>query len=294
MNALAGTFATAMRRAATSVEPVRLVVRAAGRLMWGKSLKHRELYSKELPCCASAFHIFLNDWCSTIRGFEGAGYPFPEDPRITWFEKQMGSFRNKTVLELGPLEGRQTCQLERAGAHVLAIESNQRSFLKCLIVKNALHLNSDFVYGDFRPYLEAASDNSFDFIAASGVLYHMTEPVKLLHEITRVSDAFGVWTHYYDPTIIVGSKRLHFSPKPQMQVVEEVKVEGYQQSYMWSVAGSSFCGGNTSTSLWLTKDGLLRYVESRGFEVTIGEDDRQHPNGPCILFFAKRKARGAN
>jgi hypothetical protein len=117
----------------------------------------------------------------------------------------------------------------------------------------------------------------------------MSEPVKLLHDIARVTDAFGVWTHYYDREIIVGDRQIAFDPEPQVQTVEGKSVEVYRQNYMRSIGTPKFSGGSEPISFWMTKDGLLQYVESLGFEVKVGKDEPHHPNGPSILFFASRK-----
>ena len=132
--------------------------------------------------------------------------------------------------------------MEHYGANVIAIEANRRAFLKCLIVKNALHMQSQFLYGDFRRYLESAQTGSFDFVAAVGVLYHMTEPLKLLYDIARVTDAFGVWTHFYDRSALESSW-MNFDKKPEVQTHHGKSVEAYRQYYLRGNRIASFCGG---------------------------------------------------
>ena len=278
-------FRTAALQTAAKLPVIRRMVQSGGRL-WRRSSQFRDIYSHECPSAATPFSIFQNAWSSKVPGFETGTLDLFDDFRVRWMETQLGSFSGKRVLELGPLEGGHTCMMERAGANVIAIEANQRSFLKCLIVKEALQLKSQFLYGDFRPYLETAQPGAFHFVLAAGVLYHMLEPVKLLHDIARVTDAFGLWTHYYDPAVT--SSKLQFSPKPLIQTADGKSVAVYQQHYLWSVALPSFCGGSGPTSCWLTKDGLLQYVKHLGFEIQVGEDNPHHPNGPTILLFARR------
>lgn len=282
-----GKIQDGLKKATAIFPPARRALQAGAR-MWGKSSQFSDLYSHNAPSPATAFDIFRNEWSSAVPGFDTGKSPLFDDSRIKWLEAQLGSFEKKRVLELGPLEGGQTCMMERAGADVLAIEANQRAFLKCLIVKNALNLKSSFLYGDFRPYLENAAPDSFDFVTAIGVLYHMTEPVKLLFDVARVTTAFAVWTHYYDPDAL-GEKQVRFDPKAQQQTVAGRSVEVFRQHYMASLAAPGFCGGSAATSFWLTKRGLLEYVESLGFDVSVGDENLNHPNGPCILFFAKRR-----
>ena len=89
--------------------------------------------------------------------------------------------------------------LQKAGVKSLtAIESNSSAFQKCLITKEVFKLNKvNFLFGDFQKYLEETKHN-YDFILASGVLYHLKDPVDFLESILNKSNAFFVWTHFYE------------------------------------------------------------------------------------------------
>ncbi len=239
-----------------------------------------------MPTDATPFSIFKDAWSSAVPGFETGKAELFDDFRIRWLEEKYGSFNGKRVLELGPLEGGHTTMMEHAGATVTAIEASQRGFLKCLVVKNALHLQSEFLYGDFRPYLEAASPLSFDFVLAVGVLYHMLEPLKLLHDIARVTNSFGLWTHYYDPAICRDD--LRFNATPVRQTVGDVSADAYEQHYLSSMRSKQFIGGTEPTSRWMTRQGLIASIRALGFEVTLGDENLKHQNGPCILLLARR------
>ena len=87
---------------------------------------------------------------------------------------------------------------ERNANKVIAVEANSRAYLKCLCIKEILNLHKvEFKLGDFMPLLEN-QNNRYDMVFASGVLYHMEDPIKLLKLISRTSDRLFVWTHYYD------------------------------------------------------------------------------------------------
>jgi hypothetical protein len=273
-------------RIARRFPPGRRLIQYAGRRR-AQAPQFQDLYSKEMPSPVTPFNIFKGTWNSAIPGFPTGESALFDDFRVRWLEGQYGSFAGKRVLELGPLEGGHTYMLEQAKAQVTAIEANQRAFLKCLIVKNAFQLKSEFLYGDFRPYLAAAKAGEFDFVLAIGVLYHMTEPVKLLHDIARVTDAFGLWTHYYDVDRFKTDVR--FSSQPVLQTVDGTAVEVYQQHYLSSLTSSRFIGGSEPTSCWLTKAALLGYLKQLGFQVEVGDDNPDHPHGPCILLFARRQ-----
>ncbi len=103
------------------------------------------------------------------------------DPRILWALEQMGIVEGKRVLEIGPLEAGHTYLIDQHHpAQLHAIEANKLSFLRCLVVKEILKLkHAEFMLGDAQLWLEE-TDHVYDLILASGVLYHMQEPLRLL------------------------------------------------------------------------------------------------------------------
>ena len=159
------------------------------------------------PSEQNALDIFKNEWSSKLplarSDLQAGPIPLFEDPRVHWAVCEAGGVANQRVLELGPLEGGHTYMLqERGAASILAIEANTRAFLKCLIVKNIFNLHkADFRCGDFISFLRQNTER-FDFVLATGVLYHMTSPVELLQLLSRVTDRLFMWTHYYDEAII--------------------------------------------------------------------------------------------
>ena len=77
------------------------------------------------------------------------------------------------MLELGPPECGHTFMLDRLGAtEVTAIASNQKAFLRCLIVKELLGIpNARFWCGDFMAYLHDAVERRtrWDLCLSSGL-----------------------------------------------------------------------------------------------------------------------------
>lgn len=63
----------------------------------------------------------------------------------------------------------------------------------------------EFKYGDFVSYLESTAE-LFDFIIASGVLYHLKNPIKALELILSKSHSVLIWTHYYDKELIKNNR----------------------------------------------------------------------------------------
>ena len=159
-------------------------------------------YDMRAPLPSNAVDLFRGEWAGEIPGFASGPLPLFNDPRVRFFEETVGSFSGKRILELGPLEASHTfMMLSRGAESVLAIEANTRSFLKCLVVKQILNLDrSYFILGDFMKYLDHPA--RFDICIASGVLYHMREPLRLLEGATRAANDVCIWTHYYDHGLI--------------------------------------------------------------------------------------------
>jgi SAM-dependent methyltransferase len=252
-------------------------------------------YSTENPSPQVALDIFRGEWSSRLptpwNQLQAGPAPHCEDPRAAWGIAQLGGVRDQEVLELGPLEAGHTCMLEREGARsVLAIEANTRAFLRCLIVKEIVGLRAArFLCGDFREFLKT-TERRFDMVFASGVLYHMTDPVQLIADIARTTRRVYLWTHYADPDIAARhetlSKRL--GPVQDMRK-DDFTYQLHRFSYENSLDWVGFCGGSAAHCAWLTRDSILGALAHFGFgKIDIGFEDRAHPNGPCFSIAAQR------
>ena len=251
-------------------------------------------YVRSAPTAQNAVDIFAGEWSSALPDAAGAvaGHvPLFSDPRVTWVIETVGGVDSFRVLELGPLEAGHTFMLHRAGAEVTAIESNTRAFLKCLVVKELLDMNGcHFLLGDFAPYLETCTDH-FDLLLASGVLYHSPDPIGLLESIARVSDRVGIWTQYYEATVVAADPA-----KARMFVVESEVVQWrghsltlHRRDYLESLQWGGFCGGPETSALWMERDDLLTVLSELGFsDIQIHSDDLTHQNGAAIMLCASR------
>jgi len=222
-------------------------------------------YVERPPARENAISIFAGEWSSNIPGFGQGHANLFDDDRIHWMGKRCGGFAGKRILELGPLEAAHTYMMANAGARVTAIEANTRAFLKCLVVKNVLNFDADIQLGDFRPHL-ANSQEQYDVIVSCGVLYHMTDPLKLLQDMAKRAPAIGIWTHYYDPDIINDRQDLRdkFCSDARICNIGSQKITMYQQSYLKALEWSGFCGGSHPISFWLTRDSLLGALNEHG------------------------------
>ncbi|MBI2439765.1 MAG: class I SAM-dependent methyltransferase [Lentisphaerae bacterium] len=241
----------------------------------------------------NAVDIFKGEWASALPGslkVRSGTIPLFEDARIQWLNQRL-SVAGLTVLELGPLEGGHTWQLERLGAaRILALEANRRAFLKCLIVKELLELKrARFRCVDFMAYLEAAPE-PVDLCVASGVLYHLAQPVVFLEQVSRVAQSMFLWTHYYDETIIRRNQAIAF------RFSAGVKAEHggfrhtlYRRNYGAGLFARRSYGGGESFGHWLSRDDILGALRHFGLgEIEVNFEQPDHPHGPCFALIARR------
>jgi SAM-dependent methyltransferase len=241
------------------------------------------------PSAQAAIDLFKGHWASRFPDLDppviaGDAPLFTVDHRpgqaAAAFGGGSGRLDGSRVVELGPLEGGHTYQLERLGAEVIAIEGNAEAYLKCLIVKEVLGMRAKFLLGDFGRYLDGV-ERPFDVVFASGVLYHMEEPLRLIERICRAGDNAFLWTHYYDPERCQGF---------QGAVIAHggVSVEHFRKGYGDQSHGR-FWGGLDDAACWLPRDEIVRAFKAFGHtNVDVLEANPDHPHGPCFTIATSR------
>lgn len=236
---------------------------------------------------AQAAVDLIGPWHSVFpdnSGVETGGYAGVfNDVRATWAIERLGGVSGFDILELGPLEAGHTYMLDRAGAKsVIAIEALKSAYLKCLIAKEVLDIRSaHFLLGNFMSWLEV-EQRRFDVVWASGVLYHMTEPLRLLELISARADRIYLWTHfYYDDAVpsYLKMRRISFAGETIPQ---------FERPYFMT-RRRTFCGGVCSGRAWLRRSDILKALEMLGFRrIDIAFEDRAGQMGPSFAIVAQR------
>lgn len=278
----------------------KFLLKKIGRLLPKKSSIQSELgkYDINEPKDINAFNIFDESFSTILKDANGENltngfFDATNDARLEWLVSKL-DVKNKKILELGPLEAGHTIFLEKLGAEILAIEANIGAFIRCLTVKNQYSLNAKFLLGDFNKL--GMKENQFDLVLASGVLYHMSDPVGCLEKFSKLSDKLYLWTHYFEndlslwnPNLQKALKRGKWNyKKPEVVNYNNVDVKMIQQKYGSVVMGwSGFCGGPEDYSYWIEKDDLLNLLGALGYtKIDIAFDDPSHRNGPSFCVYA--------
>ena len=278
----------------------RLFWRAGGlaKIQWAR-LRRRRLnddYETRPPSPQHALDLFPGEWSSALppghEGLTAGAIPLYADRWLHWGLERLGGVRDQRVLELGPLEGAHSWLLaSRGAASVTAIEANRRAYLKCLVMKEILGTERVRVLlGDAVAFLADSPVPRYDLAVASGVLYHMADPVTLLSRLAKAADRLYLFTFYYDEAVITGRPQL----AARFLGTEARTVDGFPHrlhvhTYQAARYEPRFCGGPAAVSRWLSRADLLGALRHVGFdEIEIGLDDPAHANGPALALVARR------
>lgn len=261
--------------------------------VWSLRRKRRlDDFVRNAQARQNAIDVFKGEWISEFppeAGVTAGNKPLFRDPRLVWMTEHM-DLKGMRVLELGPMEGAHShFLLSHGAASVVGIEANTQSYLKCLVTKELLDLrNAHFLCADFVAYLDAHPD-TYDCCLASGVLYHMSEPLKLLQQICAHAEVVYLWTHYYDPEIMQKNHaHVHRFGKEQPMEYKGFQAIGYHRSYGAQIWNPLHLGGEAPYSYWLSRADILaalRYF-GRG-QIEIGHETPDHPAGPAFSLVAR-------
>jgi hypothetical protein len=253
-------------------------------------------YLTTTPCPQNAIDIFKGEWSSRfpppLDNLNAGTIELFEDVRLKWFISEVGGLQGKQILELGPLEGGHSYMLEKHGAEsIIAIEANTHAYLRCLIAKELLGMQRvRFLSGDFIEYLKDPACPRFDIGVASGVLYHMVNPVELISLLAKSCQThLFIWTHYYDKAWGEEKKLQRKFPFAQSANYADFSHTLIRQYYDSALNWTVFCGGSRPYSHWMYRDEIIQCLKYFDFsKIKINFDQPDHPNGPAFTLLASR------
>ncbi len=246
------------------------------------TIMDRDRFELRVPSNQTIADIFKGGWATNLNqvcGVQDTGtVNLFQDPRIGMAASVLGRdgrFDDYRILELGPLEGAHSYQLESLGARsVYAVEANTEAFIKCLLVKEMLQSRTRYFCGDAISYLEAGQDE-FDLIFCCGILYHMADPLELIKQICLHTSRCFVWTHYYHADV---------AAREGARVERVVEKNGFRSTYFErdypTMEGSLFLGGNRPRQAWMERDEIIRAFAFFGLhQARVLGDSQESSNG---------------
>ena len=255
-------------------------------------------FATQAPNPQQTLDLFADEWITAFPDELGvtAGwvnhFDSGVDTRVPWAVATLpGGIAGRRVLELGPFEGYHSASLEQAGAaSVTAVEASSTAYLKCLVVKEVLGLRTTYLYGDVPAYL-ASTDERFDLVWASGILYHQADPIRFLELAAAHGDHLFLHTHYFDAQRCaqIGTAN-RFDPSRDVTVDWHGRtIRLHHYNYATDTATGTFAGGPAPFARWMTKDDLEFVLAELGLtQITYGVDDPTNPAGPGCFLLASR------
>jgi SAM-dependent methyltransferase len=256
-------------------------------------------YCAETPSAQTALDVFKDSWKSALPAelglTTGATETFHRDPRVLWVASLLpNGFQDLNILELGPFEGYDSRLFEQLGAaSVTAIEGNNINFLKCLVLKDALGLKTRFLHGGFLKYLQG-TDQRFDVVWASGVLYHSEDPLELLEQIARKADRLFLWTHFYADSLLQTEHRARFIEQKNVEQIRRderylLHYRTYAIEQLKDGLPLHYEGGVRGFSFWLERADIDRMLKALGFRsIKVQAEGLSSRSLPFVSLFAER------
>lgn len=246
---------------------------------------HRLITANPTP--QTALDIFEGHWVSKLpepySQYQAGETQLFNDARVYHLKDVVG----KSILDLGPLEGGIAYTLEKMGAtKIVSVEASTLLYLKCLVIKEILGMkNTQFLCGDAIEYLKNTTEK-FDICIASGILYHMMDPIELLWNIAKKADQVLLWTHYFTEEPILNN--ITTFREATLHSAHDILFKYHLQEYGVAFKSNIYCGGTTTTSNWMSREDILFALNTFGFTTVNVIDDSISVNGPVLFLIASK------
>jgi SAM-dependent methyltransferase len=209
-----------------------------------------------------------------IEGVDSGGTFYAlNDARISQFFECFPGVR--TILELGSLEGGQTIAMSRhAGVErIVALETRAANIEKARFVVSLLGVsNVEFQQANLE-HFDLAGLGNFDVVFCCGLLYHLTQPWKLLAQVAQTAPLLYLWTHYAN------------------EDEANLEIDGLWGYNHLEGGIDDPLSGLSSTSFWLALPSLLEALKRSGYNKVDILQIAQTPNGPVVSLAASQTNR---
>lgn len=180
------------------------------------------------------------------------------DPRVAK-AIAVGGAPWERVLELGALEGGHSAALAQQAQQVVALEGREQNLQRARLVLRALEVTNVQLRQADLETAELADLGDFDLVFSVGVLYHMTDPIRLLDQMRAASDRLFLWTHHAED----------------------------QDGWTYREGGMADpLSGLHPTSTWLSYDRLIHELETRYEFVTVLDHEPDRKPRPAVTISA--------
>ncbi|WP_088348764.1 MULTISPECIES: methyltransferase domain-containing protein [Rhodomicrobium] len=178
----------------------------------------------------------------------------------------------KSIADLGCLEGGYTAEFSRMGMRAVGIEVRQANFENCQRVRQELGLpNLDFKKDDVW---NLAEYGQFDAMFCCGLLYHLDQPAKFIR--LMADHARGVViinTHY---AVEKESAVFKLSPLTENEGLPGKWYAEHNAESESEIEAFKWTSWMNKLSFWLTKPAILQTLQDCGFDLVFEQSDWLH------------------
>ncbi|WP_417848838.1 glycosyltransferase [Thalassoglobus sp.] len=127
----------------------------------------------------------------------GGSYEVSEDdPLLRAFIDRAPMARR--VLELGCMEGGRTFPLARRAGHVVGVDARREHLQRARFIERELGITNTLFLEQDLENSDLAALGTCDVIFNVGLLYHLSDPARLLQQCAEVAPEMLLWTHVVD------------------------------------------------------------------------------------------------
>lgn len=189
------------------------------------------------------------------------------------------SIKGRRVADLGSLEGSFSLALAQKGADVVGFEARAKEIEKANLLKEHFELpNMNFIQTDVKEFSQERFGR-FDLVLALGIIYHLDNPVRLLHQIAGATDRLIVDTHLAPAN---DEELAQINPQiSNLSSLEEINSRGRAYEGRWFFEfpedadreAQIWASYSNNRSFWLTKESLLLAIYHAGFDMIFEQHD---------------------
>ena len=223
---------------------------------------------------------FLSPWNHNIKlpykiftAYCDDYYPAHKEIMKIVSQQLKGDFKKRRVIDIGCLEGYFSAECALQGATVLGVEGKTINVKKCEFIKSVLGIKNLSFVKDDAMRVTKKKYGSFDVVLALGLLYHLDNPFKFLHNLSRLCSGFLL----LDTHVALREQSESGDWKPDLSALKEFKVgdktyvgrlyrEFKSDTAQLTKDLSSTASLKNDLSAWLTEDSLVSLLRDVGFE----------------------------
>ena len=221
--------------------------------------------SEILPFTAQRIELSPGVWTAPEWGDD----PLQAQTTRIVVDRAGGSLAGKRVLDVGCLEGGYTITFARLGAReAVGIDVRDSNLQRCRFLQEQLRVpNVRFLKHDAKT-ISPETLGLFDIVYASGILYHLDDPVDFLRRTSEITADFLLLdTHVADPHAWghACSDRLTSRSIGDRTYVGRVAYDCPADLTPEQVDRLTWASYGNSTSFWLTEESLVHALWDVGF-----------------------------